>query len=112
MRHADEDDDGDSGGIFCEAHAGVAMKKWGPALGGGEEDGEEHGADGADNGIEEGGKGEGGVGALKLLDGFVKVDDAVEEGEDLGGEGGHVSHGPVVGVEDGEEVVHPAGVNE
>ena len=88
------------------------MKEWSPTVGGGEEDGNEHGADGADNGVEKGGKGEGGVSALKLLNGFVEVNDAIEEREDLCRECGHVSHGPVVGVEDGEEIVHPAGVNE
>ena len=50
--------------------------------------------------------------ALEFLDGFVEVDYAVEEGEYVGGEVGYVLHGPVVGVEDGEEVVHPGGVDE
>ena len=83
-----------------------------PLFGGGEEDGDDHGANGADDGVEEGGEGEGRVGALELLNGFVKVDDAVEEGEYFRGECGYVAHCPVVGVEDGEDVVHPAGVDE
>ena len=112
MRHADEDDDGDGGGILGQTHSDIAMEEWGPALRGGEEDGDEHGADCTDDGVEEGSKGEGRMSALELLNGFVKVDDAVEERENLGRECGHVSHGPVVGVEDGEDVVHPAGVDQ
>ena len=50
--------------------------------------------------------------ALQLLHGFVEVDDAVEEGEDVGAEGGHVLHRPVVCIEHGEQVVHPGGVEE
>lgn len=83
-----------------------------PAFRRGEEDGDEEGADGADDGVEEGGEGEGGVGAFELLDSFVEVDDAVEKREDFGGEGGYVAHGVVVGVYEGEDVVHPAGVDE
>jgi hypothetical protein len=49
---------------------------------------------------------------LELLDGLVEVNDAVEQGEDFGGEGCHVAHGEVVKVEDGEEVVHPCCVDE
>jgi len=49
--------------------------------------------------------------ALEFLHCFVEVDDAVEEGEYVGGEVGYVLHGPVVSVEDGEEVVHPGGVD-
>lgn len=78
----------------------------------GEEDGDEHGADGTDDGVEECREGERVVRALEFLDGLVEVDDGVEEGEDLGVEGGDVAHRPVVGVEGGEDVVHPGGVDE
>ena len=52
------------------------------------------------------------MGALQFLDGFVEVDDAVEKREDFGGEGGYVAHRPVVGVDQGEKKMHPAGVDE
>lgn len=50
--------------------------------------------------------------SLELLDRFVEVDDAVQEGKYLGGEGGYIAHCPVVGVEEGEKDVHPARVDE
>lgn len=112
MWQADEDDNADRGRVLGQAHTDVPVEQRFPALGGGEEDGEQHGACCADDGVEEGSEGEGGVGALELLDRFVEVDDAVEEGEDLGGEGGDVAHRVVVSVDDGEGVVHPAGVDE
>lgn len=49
---------------------------------------------------------------FELEAGFLEVDDGVEEGEDVGAEVGDVLHGVVMGVEDGEEVVHPGGVDE
>lgn len=112
MWHTDENDDADSGGVFGETHADVAMEKRFPFLGRGEEDSYEHGTDGTDDGVEEGREREVVVGALQFLDSFVKVNDAVEEREDFGGEGGYVAHGPVVGVDEGEEQVHPAGMDE
>ena len=42
----------------------------------------------------------------------MKVDDTVEQREDLGRESSHISHGPMMGICDGEEVVHPASVDE
>lgn len=42
----------------------------------------------------------------------MEVDDAVEEGEDVGAEVCHVLHCPVVRVEDGEREEHPARVDE
>lgn len=50
------------------------------------------------------------MGALELLHCFMKVDDAVQEREDLCGKSGYISHGPVMRVEDGKDVVHPASV--
>ena len=50
--------------------------------------------------------------SLKLLDRFVEVYDAVEQGEDFSGEGGYVAHGPVLGVEEGKDEMHPASVDE
>lgn len=88
------------------------MEKRFPLLGRREEDRYEHGTNGADDGVEEGSEREVVVGALQFLDGLVEVYDAVQEREDFGGEGGHVAHGPVVGVDDGEKEVHPAGVDE
>lgn len=41
----------------------------------------------------------------------MKVDDGVEEGEDFGGKLGHILHGPVVRVEDGERPEHPHGMD-
>ena len=77
------------------------MEKRFPFFGCREEDCDEHCPDGADDAVEEGCEGETMVSALELLDGFVEVDDAVEEGEDFGGECGYVAHRPVVGVEEG-----------
>ena len=42
----------------------------------------------------------------------MEIDDAVEQRKDVGTEVRHVLHGVVVGVEDGEEVVHPGRVDE
>lgn len=50
------------------------------------------------------------MGSLEFLDSFVEIDDGVEEGEDLGREGGHITHGPIVGIEHGKNIVHPTGV--
>ena len=88
------------------------MEKRFPFFGCGEEDCDKDCPDGADDAVEEGREGETVVGALELLDRLVEVDDAVEEGEDFGGEGGYVAHCPVVGVEEGEEDAHPAGEDE
>lgn len=88
------------------------MKQWFPALGGGEKDGEEHCPCGADDGVKEGSEGQSNVCALEFLDCFVEVDDAVEERENFGREGGDVPHGVVVGVDDGKGIVYPAGVDE
>lgn len=74
MRHADEYYDGDRGGVLGQAEAEPAREERLPGFGGGEEDGEEHSADRADDGVEEGGEGELVVSALELLDGFVEVD--------------------------------------
>ena len=49
--------------------------------------------------------------SLELLHGFVKVYDAIKKGEDFGGESCHVAHCPIVGVDDGEDIMHPAGVD-
>lgn len=82
-----------------------------PGVCGGKEDGNEEGTYAANHRVEEGGKGGFIVRALELLDRFVEIDDAVEEGKDLGAEGCHIAHGPIVCVEDGEKEVHPAGVD-
>ncbi len=112
MWQTDEDDDADGGSVFGKTHAHVAMKKWLPFLGRGEEDGYQHGTDGANNGVEEGCKGEVVMGALQFLDGFMEVDDDVEEREDFGRKVGYVAHGPIMGVGEGKKEVHPAGVDE
>ena len=77
MRHADEDDDADCSCVFFKTHTDVAVEERLPTLGCGKEDGDKHGADSADYGVEECGKGEAVMSALKLLDCFMKVDDAV-----------------------------------
>ena len=77
------------------------MEKRFPFFGCGEEDCYEHGPDRADDTVEERREGKTTVSALELLDCFVEVDDAVEEGEYFGAEGGHVAHCPVVGVDEG-----------
>ena len=77
MRHTDEDDDADSGGVLGQPHADVAMKERFPPLGGGEEYCYKHGADCADDAVEKGCEGKASVGALELLNGLVKVDNAI-----------------------------------
>lgn len=42
----------------------------------------------------------------------MKIDDTVQKREDVGAEMGDILHRPVVGIEDGEEVVHPASMDE
>lgn len=42
----------------------------------------------------------------------MKIDDGVEEREDIGGEGCDVLHRPVMGVKYGEEIVHPGRMNQ
>lgn len=101
VRHADEDNDTDGCGVFSEAHADVAVKKWVPTFCRGEKDGKEHCADGANDGVKKGGEGEAFMSTLQLLYGLVEVDDTVQEGEDLSGESCDVAHRPVVGVDDG-----------
>ena len=49
--------------------------------------------------------------SLKFLNSFVKINNAVQEREDIGAEGCDVLHGPIVGVEYGEEIVHPTGMD-
>lgn len=44
------------------------MEDWCPAIGGGQGDGNEEGADAAENGVQEGGEGSVGVRTLELLD--------------------------------------------
>lgn len=44
------------------------MEDWSPAVGGGEGDGDEEGADTAKDRVEEGGEGSIGMGTLELLD--------------------------------------------
>lgn len=41
------------------------------------------------------------MGTLELLDGLVKIDDAIQQGENFGRERGNVSHSVVVSIEDG-----------
>lgn len=112
IRDTNPEDDGDGGGVLGQAKANVAVQQGLPPIGGGEEDGDEAGTRGAEDGVEEGGEVSLGVGALELHGGLAEVDDAVEEGEDVAAEVGDVLHGPVMGVEDGEGVVHPAGMDE
>ena len=52
----------------------IAMEQRSPFLGCGERDGHEHGADSANDGVEEGGEGESIMYALELLDRFMEVD--------------------------------------
>lgn len=110
--HTHENNDADGGSIFGETHTNVAMEQRFPFLGRGEEDGYQHGTDSTNDGVEECRERKVVVGAFQFLDGLMEVDDAVEERKDFGGEGGHVAHGPVVGVDEGEKEVHPAGVDE
>ena len=91
MRHTDEDDDADSSGVLRQPHADLAVKQRFPALSRGEEDCYKHGADCADNAVEEGCEGEASVSALELLNGFVKVDYAIQEREDFGREGCYIA---------------------
>ena len=112
VRDADPEDDGDGGGVLGQAQAHVAMEERLPSVSGGQENGEEAGADGTDDGVEKGCEVGPSVGTLELAGGLVEVDDTVKEGEDVAAEVRHVLHGPVVGVEDGQRVVHPAGVDE
>jgi hypothetical protein len=88
------------------------VENWLPTFCGGEEDCQKGGAGGADDGVEKSGKGELGLGALKLLDCFVEVDNGIKKGEDFAAKGRDVAHCPVVGVEESEDEVHPAGVDE
>jgi len=50
------------------------------------------------------------VGALKLLYCLMEVDDAVQEREDLCRKCRYISHGPVMRIEDGKDIVHPTSV--
>lgn len=40
------------------------------------------------------------MGALEFLDGFMEVDDRVQEGKDFGVESGDISHRPIVSIKD------------
>ena len=51
-------------------------------------------------------------GHMPLLNGFVEVNNAVQKGEYLRAERCHVPHRPVMGVDDGQQAVHPARVYE
>ncbi len=84
------------------------MEKRFPALSGGEEDGQQHGANGANDGVEKSCKGECVMSSLQFLDCFMEVDDAVEKREDFGGEGRHITHCPVMSIDDGQYIMHPA----
>lgn len=110
--HADEKDDGDGGGVLGQAHADVPVEQRLPRHGRRQGNGEEAGARGTDDGVEEGGERNDCFGTLELPNGLVEVDYAVEEGEDVGAEVGDVLHGVVVGIEDGQEEVHPARVDQ
>lgn len=68
VRYADEDYDGDCGGVFGEAHAYVFVEDGAPVVGCGEGYGDEEGADAAEDGVKEGGEGGVCVGSLELLD--------------------------------------------
>ena len=51
VRDADEEDDGDGGGVLGQTHADDAPEERFPGEGGREEDGEETGAKGADDAV-------------------------------------------------------------
>ena len=112
VRDCDKDDDGNRNGVFCQPETDIAVKQRAPGFCSREEDGEKTGPRGADDGIQKGSIRHGGARALQFERGLVKVNDAVEERKDVGGKVCHVAHGVVVGVEDGEEVVHPGGVDQ
>lgn len=112
MRHPNKEDYGDGRSVFSEAHADVAVEERSPVIGGREQNGHDEGSNGADDGVEKGGKGNGVVVTLQFLHCFMEVDDGVEKGEYVGAKGGYVLHCPVVGVKDGEEVVHPCCVDQ
>lgn len=109
--NGDEADDTDGSSVFRQAEADVAVERWLPAFGGGKKDGEVGRPNSTDDGVEKGGKREFGVSAVKLLNGFMKVNNAVEEGEDLGREGGDIADRPIVGIDHGQNIVHPSSMD-
>jgi hypothetical protein len=54
MWHPDEDNDGYSSGILSQTESYVSVEERLPALGSGEEYGQQHCSTGADDGVEEG----------------------------------------------------------
>jgi hypothetical protein len=63
-------------------------------------------------GAQEGSKGQDVMGTLQLLDCFVKVDYAIQKGEDFRTERCHMSHCPVMSIDDGQQAVLPASVDQ
>ena len=50
--------------------------------------------------------------SLQLLDSFVKIDDTIQEREDFCGKCGYIAHCPIVSVDESQQYVHPARVDE
>ena len=50
--------------------------------------------------------------SLQLLDSLVKIDDTIQEREDFCGKCRYIAHCPIVSVEESQQDVYPAGVNE
>jgi hypothetical protein len=88
------------------------MKQGFPALSRRKEYGKQHCSHGTDHGVEKSGKGETFMGSLKLLDGFVEIDDAVEKRKYLRCKRRHITHGPVVGIDYRQDIVHPRRMNQ
>ena len=112
MWHPNEDYDADGRRILGKSHPKVSVEERFPGLSGREEDGDQHGTNRANDCIKESSERQGIMSTLQLLYSFVKIYDAIQERENLGGEGGYVSHGPIMSVKDGEKVVHPCCMDE
>lgn len=75
VRHSNEENNGDSCGVFGQEEANVSMEQWFPRICGRQRHSKQKSTDSANDRVKERGEGDGSSIAFQFLDGFVKIDD-------------------------------------
>ena len=75
IRHSNEENDGDSCGVFGQEEPNISMEQWFPRICGRQRHGEQKSTDSANDRVKERGEGDGSSVTFQLLYGFVKIDD-------------------------------------
>ena len=110
--HANKQHYTDCGRILGKSQADVRMEERIPAVGCRQKYGKQESATGSDDGVEKCRKGQAFMNSLEFLDGLMKIYDTIQEGEDFRRESRHIAHGPVMGIDDCQNIMHPSGMNE